>query len=266
MFNGVRFALAFAAVLLAGCSGLEIDRTSYQSRYFDSRISWVVVHYTSADFNRSVELLTRTPVSSHYLISEAPVQIYQLVDEQYRAWHAGESSWQGRNWLNANSIGIELVHEGYRERDGETFWPGWNEEQIEALVLLLKDIIRRHDLPVDAVLGHSDIAPQRKVDPGPAFPWFRLAQEGMITWPQERHLAELEPVFEKQLPDARWFQQKLAQLGYGVELTGEFDKPTWQVLRAVQMKYRPSDFSGVADAQTAAILWSLVQQKTKLEN
>lgn len=173
------FTATLLLLLLAGCaSGPRID-TRYSSIGHDSRAQFIVLHYTSADLPRSLTLLSGRDVSSHYLIGEAPATIYRLVDENRRAWHAGESEWNGRTWLNSSSIGIELVNRGYVESaDGRRLWYPYSDEQIDALVALLKDIMARHDLKPGAIIGHSDIAPQRKVDPGPLFPWKRLADEG----------------------------------------------------------------------------------------
>jgi N-acetyl-anhydromuramyl-L-alanine amidase AmpD len=90
----------------------------------------------------------------------------------------------------------------------------------EKLIALLKDIVQRHHLPIDSIIGHSDIAPQRKVDPGPLFPWQRLAEAGLIRWPDARQVAALQPGFNQRLPDALWFQQQLAQLGYSIASRG----------------------------------------------
>src|SRR5690606_23568076 len=95
--------------------------------------------------------LTQGEVSSHYLINDTPPTIYRLVDENRRAWHAGDSSWQGRTWLNASSIGIEIVHPGYRDRPDGRYWYPWNPQQIDALIPLLQDILQRHGLPPERV-------------------------------------------------------------------------------------------------------------------
>ena len=100
-------ALLCAALLLTGCSGLKFN-DSYQSVGQDSRVQFIVLHYTSSDLPRSLYLLTGKDVSSHYLIAEQPATIYRLVDENRRAWHAGNSQWNGRTWLNSSSIGIEI--------------------------------------------------------------------------------------------------------------------------------------------------------------
>lgn len=252
--------LAFVALLLSGCSGLKID-DSYQSLGHDSRVRFIVLHYTASDLPRSLQLLTGDQVSSHYLIAEQPPTIYRLVDENRRAWHAGDSQWNGRTWLNSPSIGIEMVNRGYTTTaNGDKVWQPWSEQQIDTLIVLLKDIMQRHNLTADSVVGHSDIAPQRKVDPGPAFPWQRLAQEGLIHWPEPHAVATYLEVFNEQLPNTIWFQEQLAAVGYAVPQHGELDGVTRNVLAAFQMKYRPQRYDGEPDAQTAAMLLALTTQ------
>lgn len=251
-----RLCLLLAAALLAGCAdrgGLQIDR-EHPSRNQDSRVQYVIIHYTSADLQRSLQILTRGEVSAHYLIGANPPTVYQLVDENRRAWHAGQSEWQGRTWLNSTSIGIELVNPGYVDGPGGRTWVAYPQAQIDALILLLKDIVKRQGIAPEHILGHSDIAPQRKVDPGPAFPWKRLADAGLIPWPQDadiqRHLAELNG----ELPPPTWFQQQLARHGYAVPLNGILDQATRNVIAAFQMRYRPQRCDGDPDLQTAALL------------
>ena len=247
--------LILCLTLLAGCSsGPSVD-TRYSAASQSSRVQYVILHYTSADFARSLELLTQDEVSSHYLISdESKPRIYRLVDENRRAWHSGDSTWQGRTWLNASSIGIESVHPGYTvDASGQRIWHPYPEAQIELLIELLKDIQTRHGLPPDSIIGHSDVAPQRKVDPGPQFPWQRLAEAGLLRWP-DAAAVQREQAALAQLPDADWFQQALARVGYTVPRTGEWDEATRRVLAAFQMKYRPQRHDGVADLQSAALL------------
>lgn len=254
-------ALFFSVLLLGGCSsGLSIDRSQTSANH-DSRVQWVVVHYTSTDVQHSLELLTRGTVSSHYLIGEAPATIYQLVDENRRAWHAGDSQWRGRTWLNASTIGIELVNQGYADTPAGRIWQPYSEAQINALILLLKDIVQRHNLPIDSIIGHSDIAPQRKVDPGPLFPWRRLADAGLIRWPDAAQVARQQALFSQQLPAPEWFAEQLRQLGYAVPTVAQADQPLRNVLAALQMKYRPSNVDGQPDAETAAILQVLNQAR-----
>ena len=247
--------LALLLALLTGCagSGPRID-SSHSAVGQSSRVQYIVLHYTSTDLARSLQLLSEGEVSSHYLIGDSPPTIYRLVDENRRAWHAGDSQWQGRTWLNGTSIGIELVNQGYREGPDGRAWHPYPPAQIEALIVLLEDIMRRHQLAPGSILGHSDVAPQRKVDPGPLFPWRQLAEAGLVPWPDAQAVARQQALFARSLPTVAWFQAQLAQQGYQVPLHGELDEPTRKVLAAFQMKYRPARYDGEPDAQTAALL------------
>ncbi|UST79896.1 N-acetylmuramoyl-L-alanine amidase [Pseudomonas siliginis] len=257
------FALVASLFVLAGCaSGPRYD-TSHPSANYDSRIQFVVVHYTSASLERSLQLLTHGDVSSHYLIGDDNnATIYKLMDENQRAWHAGESQWQGRTWLNSSSIGIEIVNPGYKDTPTGRLWYPYSEAQIESLITLLKDISKRNGISPRHIIGHSDIAPLRKLDPGPLFPWKRLADEGLGLWPNEQAVARQQAVFNSSpLPEPGWFQAQLARLGYDTPQTGELDVATRHVLAAFQMHYRPARFDGTPDAQTAALLLVLNQTK-----
>lgn len=250
-----------ATALLAACAGapkappeLKIDR-SIQAQSQNSRVEFVVLHYTSASNERSLELLSRRNVSSHYLITdEAEPRVYQLVDESRRAWHAGISQWYERTDMNSASIGIEIVNAG----GAGAAWAPYSEAQIETLLLLLRDIVRRHQIKPHNVVGHSDIAPQRKVDPGPLFPWKRLADAGLARWYDDtlaaRHQAEFE---RKGLPDVAWIQRQLERVGYETPQSGKLDKATRNVIAAFQMRYRPGLYDGIPDAETLGILQSL---------
>ncbi|MBS7662816.1 N-acetylmuramoyl-L-alanine amidase [Pseudomonas lalucatii] len=248
------FCLVLFLALLAGCArGPQID-TRYSAVGQNSRVQYIILHYTSADLARSLRLLTEGEVSSHYLIGDAPPTIYRLVDENRRAWHVGDSQWRGRTWLNASTIGIELVNQGYYEGPNGRYWQPFAPAQIEALIVLLQDLMRRHDLAPGSILGHSDVAPQRKVDPGPLFPWRRLAEAGLVPWPDAQAVARQQALFAASLPSVAWFQAQLALQGYDVPRHGELDEATRNVLAAFQMKYRPARYDGEADAETAALL------------
>jgi N-acetylmuramoyl-L-alanine amidase len=137
--------------------------------------SFVVIHYTGADSASAAVRMLSSPqsqVSAHYLVARDGT-IVQLVDERARAWHAGESRWGALFDLNSASIGIEL------DNDGRTAFP---QAQIDALLSLLSDLRERYRLPAQNFLGHSDIAPRRKLDPGPLFPWRALAASGFGLW------------------------------------------------------------------------------------
>ncbi|MNZ87361.1 MULTISPECIES: N-acetylmuramoyl-L-alanine amidase [Pseudomonas] len=256
------FALIVSLIVLAGCaSGPRFD-TSHPSANYDSRVQFVVVHYTNASLERSLQLLTHGEVSSHYLIGDDKgATIYKLMDENVRAWHAGESEWDGRTWLNSSSIGIEIVNPGFKDTPTGRLWYPYTEDQVQSLIVLLKDISKRHGIKPRDIIGHSDIAPLRKLDPGPLFPWKRLAFEGLGIWPNEQSVARQQMLFAEQLPSISWFQAQLARLGYASPQTGELDVATRHVIAAFQMHFRPARFDGTPDAQTAALLLVLNQTK-----
>jgi len=151
---------------------------------FDKRaehcpVEYIIVHYTGMrSTEESLENLTNpaSKVSSHYLIDEAG-NVTQMVDERLRAWHAGESFWQGKKDINSRSIGIELSNLGH-----EFGYQDFPELQLVALENLLSELFNRYNLPPSALLGHSDIAPTRKQDPGEKFPWERFAKKGFGLW------------------------------------------------------------------------------------
>ena len=261
----IRYTLAAVAVLLlAGCAsttpgGVAID-SRHAARSQDSRVLFLVLHYTVGDLTASMRVLTEGEVSAHYLLSdEAPPRIYRLVDEDRRAWHAGNSAWQGHRQLNASSIGIEIVNPGPRGGpEGRVFAP-FSDAQIDTLIPLLRDIVQRHGIRPGRIVGHSDVQPQNKQDPGPMFPWQRLAAAGLIVWPDAARVASQQALFEFQLPDVAWFQQRLARHGFEVAEHGQLDGATRNVIAAFQMKYRPARYDGQPDAETAALLQVLTE-------
>lgn len=255
-----------AALLLAGIGGCAlappgppIDATTHTARGQDSRVLFLVIHFTDETLDESLRILTQQDVSAHYLVTdEAAPRIYRLVDENRRAWHAGLSSWGGHAMLNASSIGIEIVNPGrVLQPDGSLAFAPYPEAQVDLVLALVKDIVARHRIRPDRVLGHSDIAPQRRVDPGPLFPWHRLAAEGLVAWPDAARVAAALPGYERQLPEMAWFQKALARHGFAVPDHGRLDDATRRVIAAFQMKYRPARHDGEPDAETAALLHAL---------
>lgn len=257
------FAAATASLLLAGCAtgpvtttpgGVAID-TTYTARGQDSRVMFLVLHYTVANFPLSLKILTEGEVSAHYLVSdETPPKIYRLVDENRRAWHSGPSAWRGHRMLNASSIGIEIVHPGLIDTpEGKRYAP-FRADQIDVLLPLIQDIVTRHQIRPERIVGHSDVLPMRKQDPGPTFPWKRLADAGLIHWPDAAQVATQRAIFELLPPEVAWFQKALATHGFDLPVTGTLDEPTRAALSAFQMKYRPARYDGQPDAETAALL------------
>ncbi|MBP6899144.1 MAG: N-acetylmuramoyl-L-alanine amidase [Burkholderiaceae bacterium] len=253
--GGPALALA-AAALLAGCaSGLRIDE-SYSARSQDSRVQHIVLHYTTGSFAGALKVLTEGRVSSHYLVRREPPSILRLVPEDRRAFHAGLSSWEGVNGINASSIGIEIDNAGFIDHAQGRYTP-FDAAQIDQVIALVADIAKRHGVKPHRIVGHSDIAPTRKQDPGPLFPWQRLADAGLVPWPDAAQVEAARAAFEADgatLPDIAWFQSRLAQAGYAVPRHGQADAETRDVLVAFQMKYRPRLFNGRPDAETAALL------------
>lgn len=254
-----RLLPALAPLLLAACAtGPVAFDDTYTSRSQESRVQFLVLHYTEGDFAGSLKILTEGPVSSHYLVNIDPPTVYRLVDESRTAHHAGVSSWKGYTQLNASSIGIEIVNRAFRGTPDPQNWAEYPKAQMDVVLELVKDIVARHKIRPDRIVGHSDIAPQRKVDPGPKFPWKRLADAGLIPWPNEAEVAKRRVGFEAGLPDTEWFQRQLAKHGFAVPTNGELDEATVRVIMVFQMKYRPAKFDGMPDAETAAILDVLV--------
>ncbi|WP_213992844.1 N-acetylmuramoyl-L-alanine amidase [Sodalis sp. dw_96] len=270
-----RVLLYLCLVLVAGCTGNsgQIDRGDYladttvSSRSQDERIRFLVMHYTAADDNESLRLLTQGQVSAHYLVHTSPEIIRgkpvasQLVAEEKRAWHGGESHWQGRDNLNDTSLGIEIVNPGFSQGVKGKHWYPFKEDQIELVARLARDIIHRYGISPANVLAHSDIAPLRKSDPGPLFPWQLLAQRGIGAWPDrasvDKYLAGR--AFGTPASVAN-IQRTLARYGYRIPQNGLADEETLRTISAFQMHFRPTDFSGTPDAQTEAIAMALVEK------
>ena len=245
------------AGLLAGCAGhLPVD-TSHEAMAQDSRVRFIVLHYTSENLPDSLRLLTRSKVSAHYLVADAPPKIFRLVDENRRAWHAGASEWFGYKNLNAMSLGIEVVNAGPLDASGQR-WAGYGRGQVALLADLLRDIQSRHHVSAHNIVAHSDIAPLRKIDPGPAFPWRELAMQGLGRWYDEAAVQRRQSgIAPDALAQAGRWQALLQRIGYPIAQTGVWDEQTRLVLRAFQMHYRPADYRGAADRETFAIIENL---------
>lgn len=256
----IALSLALLALLSACSSAPKIGGTrvddSIQARGQNSRVRHIVLHYTAGDTPTSLKVLSQHDVSSHYLITDdSPPKLFQLVDENKRAWHAGVSRWGEYSDLNTSSIGIEIVNTGKRA-DGT--WAPYNSAQINLTIALLKDIVARHRVTPSNIVGHSDIAPQRKLDPGPLFPWAQLAEAGLGRWYNAELAAQYQQHYETYgLASINEIQQWLKSVGYDLHESGELDRATINVISAFQMHYRPQLYDGVPDAQTVGILKAL---------
>jgi N-acetylmuramoyl-L-alanine amidase len=203
-------------------------------------VDMLILHYTGMP--TGVAALERlcdpeAKVSAHYMIDEDGT-VYRLVAEERRAWHAGVSFWAGEASVNGRSIGIELVNPGH-----EWGYRSFPAAQIDALIELGRGVLSRHAIPPSHVVGHSDVAPDRKIDPGELFPWNVLAKNDIGVWP--------EPA-----APAGDFATMLAAFGYGVP--PDVDIPLTCVIAAFQRHFRPARIDGVADAECRAILAGLV--------
>ena len=252
-------ALAATALVLGGCSAprapgsYRIDDTM-SAKGKASRVEIIVLHYTASSKTGALATLTNRDVSAHYVVSDdSPPVVYRLVGEDLAAWHAGESNWYGRTYINPRSIGIEIVHPGWNTSNAPG--PDFPPDQIDVVIALTRDVARRHGVSPENIVGHSDVALGRKQDPGPAFPWRQLAQAGVGRWFDERAAPAYETRFEQEgVPKPKWFQDQLRRVGYAVPDTGQIDSGTRQALTAFQLHYRPSLVTGLPDAQTAARL------------
>lgn len=207
--------------------------------------------------------MTENEVSAHYLVSDNKLEpVYSLVNENKRAWHAGVSDWKGRNNLNDTSIGIEIVNDG--DVSG-TFVP-YKDFQIKEVAVLVKYLADKYEIPATNILGHSDIAPQRKSDPGPLFPWRELyTQYNIGMWYDNETKNNYEREYETKLSmtPVSDVQRELNKFGYGISITGSWDKQTKNVIKAFQHHFRPSNYSGEMDVETFAILKALNEKYNK---
>ena len=192
-------------------------------------------------------------VSSHYVVKEDG-NVLQLVPEARRAWHAGLSSWHGASDINSRSIGIEIANPGHSYG-----YPDFPESQIAAVIALSRDIVKRHRIRADRVLAHSDVAPQRKRDPGEKFPWARLHGAGVGAWVVPSRIRpgpRLAPGDSG--PDVAELQAALRRYGYGIEATGVYDDLAEAVVMAFQRHFRVDCIDGCADSSTIETLQALL--------
>ena len=211
------------------------DRPSpnFDSRPDGAPIDMLVLHYTgmktaAAALDRLTDPEAR--VSAHYVIEEDGA-VWRLVDEKARAWHAGISAWRGETDINGRSVGIELVNPGH-----EFGYRPFPDAQIDALIELAKRVLERHPIPPRNVVGHADVAPARKMDPGELFDWPRLAAAGIGLWPPDGQIA-----------GAGGHASELGGIGYDTA-----DLPA--AVTAFQRRFRPSSVDGEIDAETGRLI------------
>jgi N-acetylmuramoyl-L-alanine amidase len=216
----------------------------------------LLLHYTGmASAADALARLTAagSGVSCHYLVREDS-QVVQMVPEAARAWHAGLSVWEDETDTNSRSIGIEIANPGH-----DFGYPDFPDIQVEAVIALSRDIAARHRIEPQRILAHSDVAPQRKRDPGEKFPWMRLAAAGvghLVPPRSDVPGAVLAPGDEA--PAVEELQSLLAVYGYGIEITGLYDRATAEVVTAFQRHFRPARVDGIADPATILTLRDLL--------
>jgi N-acetylmuramoyl-L-alanine amidase len=220
----------------------------------------IILHYTGMLSGQTALERLCSPeakVSSHYIVFEDG-RIVQSVQEMRRAWHAGVSSWNGQSDINSCSIGVEIVNPGH-----EFGYPDFPKRQIAAVIALCRGIIARRGIAAERVLGHSDVAPARKQDPGEKFPWRLLHDSGVGQWVKPARIVERGPRLKlnDQNEDVRRLQLALADFGYGVTTDGNFDALTQDVVVAFQRHFRPAKLDGIADDSTLRTLDALLQQR-----
>ncbi|ERK09521.1 N-acetylmuramoyl-L-alanine amidase [Pantoea sp. AS-PWVM4] len=249
----------------------QIDYNSYRSvKGFNRRVRFLVFHYTAIDFKASINALTGSSVSAHYLVPDPldksyiaagfkDMRIFNLVDENERAWHAGISTWAGRSNLNDTSLGIEIVNLA-QDNNGVQIFPPYNPVQTEAIKQLAANILLRYpDIVPTHIIGHSDISPGRKSDPGAAFPWKALYDAGIGAWYDDATQLRYQTQFLSALPAKADIIAKLSKYGYDTAVTGT-ESGYRNLIRAFQLHFRQKNYQGIVDAETAAILYALVDK------
>jgi N-acetylmuramoyl-L-alanine amidase len=233
-----------------------IPSANYGERKNGRQPDMIVLHYTGMpDVEGAITQLCSpgTEVSAHYIVLEDG-RIVQCVPESKRAWHAGVSYWAGEEDINSCSIGIEIINRGH-----DWGYPDYPLRQIAAVIALCRGIMLRRNVPSHRVLGHSDIAPARKKDPGEKFPWHSLANSGVGHWVQPAPIVRGDTLKLGSInDDVASMQAAFARYGYRIPANGKFDGPTMEAVTAFQRHFRPAKIDGIADQSTMLTLHALL--------
>ena len=261
---------SYGSIVSAKPAGYKVVKTHFPAIAQNFRQKYLILHYTVLPDDKSITVLTQQSVSAHYLVNNlGDNEIYQLVDENKRSYHAGVSSWRSDKNLNDTSIGIEIVNMGYKaDATGQKTFEPFSEDQIKKVAALAKDIVTRYNIPATNVLAHSDIAPTRKQDPGPMFAWKKLYDEYQIgMWYDEMAKQNFMTSAQTDI-DTRYnepsfiflVQTALQKFGYDILPNGKWDDTTKKTIEALQYHFRPQNYSGLLDAETWAVLQALNQK------
>ncbi|MGL5088543.1 MAG: N-acetylmuramoyl-L-alanine amidase [Cetobacterium sp.] len=260
-------------IVLSSCTSLKysVNSSKYKSNSYNERVRFVILHYTALNDERSITALTKNNVSSHYLVTQKREDsIYSLVPDTKRAWHAGISYFDGYKNLNDNSIGIEISNLGYSSAnkqnssnlkngivDTTMFYP-YNDAQVFKIGMLLKELTTKYKINPKYILGHSDISPTRKFDPGPKFPWKYLYDKyGVGAWYNSK---DFNFYYSQDLFDSASIldlKKELRNYGYEINDNDTWDLESKRVLAAFQMHFRPQRVDGIFDLETFAIIKAL---------
>jgi N-acetylmuramoyl-L-alanine amidase len=263
--------VSYGSIVTAKPTGYNVVKTYFPSLAQNFRQKYLIIHYTALDDEKSIKVLTEQTVSAHYLVNDLDdKEIYQLVDENKRAYHAGISAWRKDKNLNDNSIGIEIVNMGFKsDSTGKKIFVPFPDYQFKKVAELAKDIATRYMIPPTNILGHSDIAPGRKQDPGPDFPWERLYKEYQLgmwyddavkqTFYDQANNADFSTLLATS-PFIFKVQTMFHDFGYDLQPSGTMDDATKKTIETFQYHFRPANYDGILDPETWAILQALNQK------
>ena len=268
------YTKSYGSIVGAKLKDYKVTKSYFPALSQNYRQKFLILHYTVSNNDASIKILTQKEVSAHYLINDIDdEEIYQLVDENKRAYHAGISSWKSNTQLNDTSIGIEIVNEGFKIIDGNMVFTDFPEYQFKKVASLAKDIVDRYQIPPQFVLAHSDISPTRKQDPGTKFPWKRLYTEYQVgMWYDDDDKESFMNEFNvnsfstevRKISFISHFQKMLKDFGYSeTPINGTIDITTTKIIRAFQYHFRPEKCDGIMDLETYAILQALLKKYGK---
>lgn len=215
----------------------NVDFSSHNWSVRSAEIKYVILHYTELSFDEALTKLTQDAgpysVSAHFLIRKDG-EVFKLVDEENAAWHAGISYWRGETGINQSSIGIEIDNSGKEK---------FTDEQIDSCLKLCAYLKEKYSIETANFLGHSDIAPDRKIDPGCYFPWQLFAKKGFGVWPVREEFQEIKVLYKfgDEGEGIAALQNQLKDVGYQIEITQKFDEQTNYVVRAFYSKFCVSE-------------------------